>query len=121
MESSGSGVTESSKKDEPDFIDMSGENEIVEVHSSVIVNIQNKALAAVIDAVSPWINKETVVRPMPIKFVNEAVGEFHARIEIEQGVLIVTMLPRIRNPKQDTLIVPRGDERLIDLAQRQGV
>ena len=85
---------------------------------TVMNRIYGQAIEKIIEAVSPFIDIPEVTRPLPVKFANKTPQSIHIQLSIDRGTLNIEFLLRQKNPDEETLVIPPGDERVVDLTKR---
>ncbi len=80
----------------------------------MLMRAQQKALVDVAELVSPWMDLPG--KPLPIKVVNNTVGSAHILVSIEEGIVVLELLTRVRDPEPEVLVIPSEGEQVIDVA-----
>lgn len=103
--------------DEPQPSDMATEllKTIIDEHAT----FRSQAFDKIIEIVEPFVSTHEVVRPLPIRFINEQPQSQHLQIAIDRnGNVEIRLLPRVKTPEPNTLVIPPDEDKEIDLTKR---
>lgn len=91
---------------------------MVDVDPEVLLEIQEEALREVARVVMPWTTKPTERIPFPIKIVNDLPTSAHLEFNVERGVVNITLVPRVRDPRPSVLQISPGDDYTISFEEK---